>query len=153
MHIFEAINLVAFALMGAAMVQTMSLFADAAKQAAQNDEQKRLKDSEEATKKWLSLVDAGEYEKSWDAASKVLQLTVPRAQWKIILDQIRKPLKKAETRKMTDVRVSKDPHGLPPGDYMVFVYQTKFAEKENGYEILTLVFDEDKWQVMTYQVN
>lgn len=112
-----------------------------------------LKESSEAALKWLNFVDAESYEKSWDEASKVLQLTVPRLQWVKILEQIRKPLGKQTSRKMSDQRVAKDPKGLPPGDYMVFFYNTQFVKHKDGYELLTLVHDNGKWQVMTYQVN
>jgi hypothetical protein len=149
MQLFETMDLVTFALAGLAMALPISLLADANK----NAEIKKLQESEATTKSWLSLIDAAQYDKSWDAASKVLQLTVPRAQWTKIMDQIRKPLGKPVSRKVTDVRTSKDPHGLPPGDYMVYVYQTKFPGKDDSYEMLTLVYDESKWQVMTYQVN
>ncbi len=116
-------------------------------------DEKSLKESSEAALKWLNFVDAESYEKSWDEASKVLQLTVPRLQWVKILDQIRKPLGKQSGRKMSDQRVAKDPKGLPPGDYMVFFYNTQFVKHKDGYELLTLVHDNGKWQVMTYQVN
>lgn len=161
MHLIDAAGFVALALAGLVLAPSINLCADTAKngkkskddKGSKGDETKKLKDSEAATKEWLGHIDAEQYDKSWDTSSKVLQLTVPRVQWKKIMDQIRKPFGKVVTRKMADVRTSKDPHGLPPGEYMVYVYQTKFAARENGYEMLTLVLDDGKWQVMTYQVN
>lgn len=152
MHFLEHSAFVTFALATLAFATPFTLLAGNAKPSKEEDA-KKLKESEEATKGWLTLVDTEKFEKSWDSSSKVLQLTVPRAQWVKILEQIRKPLGKVVSRQITDVRISKDPHGLPPGDYMVFVYHTKFGNKSDGYEMLTLVFDEGKWQVMTYQVN
>lgn len=154
MQFFDPMALVAIAIACLTVFNPIILLADTPKHPGKKDDDvQRLKDSDGATKKWLSLVDAGDYEKSWDNSSKVLQLTVPRAQWKTIMETIREPLGKAVSRQMTDVRVSKDPQGLPPGDYMVFVYQTKFQHKDSGYEMLTLVYDQGNWQVMTYQVN
>jgi len=101
---------------------------------------------------WLGLVDRGDYGKSWDVASALMKLTVPKDEWMTIMTKVRKPLGSARSREVLDQRTAKDPAGLPKGDYMVMFYKTQFSTK-TANELVTLYLEDGTWTVLTYQVN
>jgi hypothetical protein len=116
-------------------------------------ELKDLKDSAEVSKGFVELLDAQDYGKSWSQASAYFQATVPQQDWVIMMEKLRKPLGNLQKREISDQRVAKDPANLPKGDYMVLFYRSKFANKDNAYELVTLVKEDGVWKVLTYQVN
>ena len=68
----------------------------------------------------------------------------------------KKYIKDVKERKMTQQLPTKDPQGLPQGDYMVILYTTKFASNENKseHELLTLFLDKNnQWHVVTYLID
>jgi hypothetical protein len=113
-----------------------------------------LKESAEASKAWVALIDKEDYKEAWDKGSVTLKLRVNEKSWVAILEASRKPLGKVVERKVADQRTSKDPAGLPAGDYMVMIYNTDFVTKKGVAELVTLVLETDgKWRGLTYQVQ
>lgn len=108
----------------------------------------------DAAKQWLSLVDKGEYAKSWTNGSLTFKLTISDARWQSLMKAIREPLGNVVSRDLLEQRPSKDPAGLPKGDYMVIFFKTNFANREDAHELLTLLQESDgNWRVLTYQVQ
>lgn len=105
------------------------------------------------TKAWLEIVDSGQYDKSWDETANQTKLTASKKEWHKILDKTRKPLGSVKSRKVADIRTAKDPHNLLPGDYLVMIYKTSFANKESAYELVTLYLQDGQWRVLTYQID
>ncbi len=116
-------------------------------------ELKDLQDSAEVSKAFVELLDSQDYTKSWSSASSYFQATIPQQDWTVMMEKLRKPLGKLLSREISDQRTAKDPANLPKGDYMVFFYRSKFANKENVYELVTLVKEDGVWKVLTYQSN
>lgn len=116
-------------------------------------DQNALKASAAASLSWLQLLDRGDYGKSWDDAAALMKLTVPKNDWIQILNKMRKPFGSVKSRQVADQRTAKDPQGLPKGDYMVLFYNTEFSSKSGAHELVTLYFDDGKWNVLTYQVD
>ena len=106
-----------------------------------------------ASQAWLDLVDNGRYDQSWDKASKLMKIAMPKEEWVEFLNLTRKPLGKHISRQVLDQRTAKNPHGLPQGDYMVMYYKTSFPNKPDVHELVTLFLEEGEWRVLTYQVN
>lgn len=108
----------------------------------------------DAAKTWLTLVDKGEYAKSWENGSLTFKMTISETHWQSLMKAIREPLGKVESREVIEQRPSKDPKGLPKGDYMVIFFRTKFSKKEDAHELVTLVLESSgNWKVLTYQVQ
>lgn len=115
--------------------------------------QQYVADSQKVVDAWLALSDAEKYGESWDTASKTFQLTISKHEWETAMNTIRKPLGKVTSRKIIDIGSAENPKGLPAGEYMVFYYETAFANKPKGSELITLVLTDDgKWKILTYQV-
>lgn len=113
-----------------------------------------LKESADASQAWLSIIDSGKYAEAWEKGSLTLKLKIPLNAWLPILEATRKPLGSVSKRTVVDQRTSKNPPGLPAGDYMVMIYKTDFATKKDIGELVTLVLESDgKWRGLTYQVE
>lgn len=136
----------------AALSVVLSPMNASAETAVAAPDKKALEASAAASLTWLGLLDRGDYGKSWDTASAIMKLTLPKDQWITILNKVRKPLGSVRSRTVLDQRTAKDPHGLPKGDYMVMFYKTVFSSK-TANELVTLYFEEGTWSVLTYQVN
>jgi len=116
-------------------------------------DQKVMTASSDAAASWLALLDKGNYGESWDQADALFRLTVPKRDWTALMEKIRKPLGRVISREILDQRVAADPQGLPPGDYMVLIYNTSFSNKSSAHELVTLKQENKKWKVLTYQVK
>lgn len=115
---------------------------------------KEINDSQEAVSQWLQLVDAGKYGESWDTGAKSFQFTIKRDEWIKAEEKLRKPLGTTNSRKILDIRYAQDPKNLPAGDYMVFVFDTSFQNREKARELVTLQQGSDGlWRVLTYHVQ
>ncbi len=78
---------------------------------------------------------------------------MPQHQWLVLMEKTRKPLGSVTQRTLALQSPSENPHGLPKGHYMVLLYKTKFANREEGRELVTMRLEEDgQWRVLTYQV-
>lgn len=113
-----------------------------------------LQASQIAAQQWLSLIDKGVYEESWDAGAKTFQLTITKNEWTKALNGLRKPLGNVVSREILDQKTAKNPKGLPVGDYMVLFYKTSFQNRPQANELITMVKENDgQWKVLTYQHN
>lgn len=112
-----------------------------------------LENSLKASGEWLKNVDGGNYGSSWDQGASIFKLTMPRDEWNTYLGKVRQPLGSVSNREVIDQRVSKDPKGLPKGDYMVMIYNTKFSSGTSATELVTLQNEEGKWKVMGYYIK
>jgi hypothetical protein len=112
-----------------------------------------LQASLKAANEWLGIVDGGNYGVSWDQGATIFKLTMPRDEWNTYLDKVRKPSGSVVNRDIVDQRVSKDPKGLPKGDYMVVIYSTKFSNGKSANELITLQNEQGKWKVMGYYIK
>lgn len=103
---------------------------------------------------WLSLIDKEQYADSWKNGSDLFRQRMTSDSWGKIMEQNRKPLGKVSSRIMMDQAImSKDPEGLPKGDYMVLFYNTAFANKPKGVEIIYLRDESGIWKVLEYKIT
>lgn len=119
----------------------------------EKDLQTRITLSGVAVENWLKIADGGNYEASWDAASDITHDRINKKDWERILQKTREPLGAVNKRSILDIRAAKDPKGMPAGDYVVYFYNTSFAKKPVGYELVTLYLQNGDWKVVTYQVD
>lgn len=107
-----------------------------------------------AAEQWLSLVDQGKYEQSWDEAAPYFQKAVPREKWVQSMDAFRKPLGKVLERKEKSARFTATLPGAPDGKYVVVEFETSFASKESALETVTPMMDpEGRWRVSGYFIK
>lgn len=104
-----------------------------------------------AGQKWLALVDDQKYEESWKAAGSMFRSEVTQDQWVGALKRSREPLGALVSRTAARVEFAKSLRGAPDGDYAVIHFATSFASK-TATERLTLVKEDDKWQMAAYAI-
>jgi hypothetical protein len=103
---------------------------------------------------WLTLVDAGQYDKSWDQAASFFKDKVSKDQWVKSLNAVRKPLGKLISRSSTSTTYATSLPGVPDGQYVVIQYNTSFEHKKSAVETVTPMLDKDgKWRVSGYFIK
>jgi len=109
------------------------------------------RDSIEAGRKWLALLDAGKAGSAWDAASKQLKAKVTRDQFVADVRNARKPLGKLASRTPVKFARAHDLPDAPTGDYALVEYEAKYANGRKLSEQLIWVAEDDEvWRVAGY---
>ncbi len=107
-----------------------------------------------AAKKWLAIVDAGDYAASWKEAAAFLKNTVKPEQLELSMKATRKPLGKVTSRKMKTKNYRTSLPGAPDGEYVVIQFETSFENKKKSIETVTPMKDKDgKWRVSGYYIK
>jgi hypothetical protein len=103
---------------------------------------------------WLTLVDAGQYDKSWDQAASFFKDKVSKDQWVQSLKTVRTPLGKLISRSSTSATFTTSLPGVPDGKYLVIQHNTSFEHKKSAVETVTPMLDKDgKWKVAGYFIK
>lgn len=103
---------------------------------------------------WLTFVDEGKYDKSWDESASLFKTEVSRDKWQGLLKDSRLPLGKVLARKLKLKHYTQSMPGAPDGDYVVLQYETAFEKKPSTLETITPMLDKDgKWRVMNYYIT
>jgi hypothetical protein len=115
------------------------------------DEERAGLDSARA---WLTLVDAGQYDKSWDQAASLFKESLSKDQWVQSLKTARMPLGKVISRTSATTTYTTSLPGVPDGKYVVIKYDTSFENKKSAVETVTPMLDKDgKWRVAGYFIK
>lgn len=91
-----------------------------------------------AAKKWLQLIDEGNYGATWAQASGYFRKAVTRGKWEHSMEAVRKPLGKMLSRKLKLKEYKTSLPGAPDGQYEVMQFETSFAHKKSAVE--TVIF-------------
>ena len=130
------------------VVMPMMSFADSAQ--TKND---TFSTAEPTSKAWIQLLDKEKYGEAWEQSSSLMKAMMDKDGWDSVMDHMRKPLGKVESREVVDQRSATNPKGLQDGEYAVRFYKTEFANKKEASELVTLYYENGQWRVMTYQVH
>ena len=115
------------------------------------DENAEKAAAQKATEAWLALVDTGKYAESWDQAAELFRKRLTKEQWVKVVEGVRSPLGKLESRKLTTAEYSTTMQGAPDGEYVVTQFQSAFANKKSAVETLVAMKDKDgQWHCSGY---
>lgn len=107
-----------------------------------------------AADRWLALIDRGDAEASWSAASNLLRSAIDEARWSEALRRAQGPIGRPRSREVERLRYATELPGAPDGEYVVVEYATEFERKRNGSELVTLMREPDGvWRVAGYYVR
>ncbi len=120
-----------------------------------NPEQLRIDASSAVATGFFALVDAGQYAQSWETCAAYLKKEVPRQDWVKGLSTVRKMAGKLLERKQRDYAYTKNTDkGISNGEYMVYHFDSKFANKDHLTETVTLMLEADNvWRVAGYFIE
>jgi opacity protein-like surface antigen len=107
----------------------------------------------DAAKNWLSLIDAGEYDRSWTEASKLFQAHVTQTQWTTEVKAVREPLGAVDSRNASAVRLTTSLPGVPDGQYAVLQFHSKFVHKAEAIETVTMMMEDGTWKLAGYFIK
>jgi hypothetical protein len=124
-----------------------------------------------AAKKWLTLVDAGNFSESWKETASFVQAKKTEADWMNLLNTNRVPLGKLISRQLvasipltltngvpTSPAISDPITGIAPdapdGPYVFIMFESSFAEKKDAKEKATFSLEKDgQWRAVGYFVH
>jgi hypothetical protein len=104
--------------------------------------------------KWLTLVDNGDYSKSWERAAVLFRGMETKVEWETKLNTYRTPLGKVSERNVKSKRYTTTLPDAPEREYVVIEYETVFKNKQTVTETVTSVLEKDgKWKVAGYYIT
>ncbi|MGZ5037978.1 MAG: DUF4019 domain-containing protein [Usitatibacter sp.] len=107
-----------------------------------------------AAQSWLSLVDAGRQDESWDQAAAIFREKIPKVKWQTAVEAARGPLGVLIARKMRSATYARTLPDAPPGDYLVIVYDSRFENLPHATETVTPMREKDgTWKVAGYFIR
>ena len=107
-----------------------------------------------AADRWLAVVDAKQYEKSWDEAAEYFKKAIQKPKWIEALQAVRASLGAVTSRQRQSARYTTELPGIRDGEYVVIQYKTAFANKRSAVEIVTPMREADgTWKVSGYYIK
>ena len=100
---------------------------------------------------FLFLVDTEEYAKSWEVSSETLKKMLTQEAWNEQITKIRIFLGPIIERVQQDISYTDSASDVPPGEYVIMTFISRFELRERVTETITLLLgDDDRWQVVGY---
>jgi hypothetical protein len=111
-------------------------------------------EAQKAAQSWLALVDDGKYGESWDEAASYFKAQLPKEKWEGMLNQVRAPLGKTQSRKLKGAKFTTALPRAPKGEYVVIQYEASFENAPSTVETITPMKQEDgSWRVSGYLIR
>jgi DNA-binding CsgD family transcriptional regulator len=103
----------------------------------------------QATRQWLALVDAGDWQNSWQSTGESFRKLNTVDLWASVSLKVRTPLGAVLSRQL----LSEDDVPTPPNGNIVVKFRTSFAGKANALETLALSREDGTWKVVGYFIE
>jgi len=107
-----------------------------------------------AATRFLSMIDAGKYEISWQKSAKLLSEKIEQKDWVEKLAKVNSiygPLVERILTKSTFTTSAKD---SPDGEYIILLYDSSFKNKASANETIIVTLEEDNvWRVAGYHIK
>lgn len=118
--------------------------------AQSNDEQVEVAKS--AAAEWLELLDANDYQATWEEAASLLKSQVTADQWASQIQQVHSQLGALRDRSLIAARYTTSLPNVPEGEYVVVQYRAQYGSKTT-IETATLMKDGEAWRIAGYFVR
>jgi hypothetical protein len=82
-----------------------------------------------AARRWLEMIDRGDYGRAWNECAQLFRERVPRQQWLDSLPATRKPFGAARSRRVELATYKTTLPGVPDGEYVTVRFGTDFEKK------------------------
>jgi len=138
-------TLTAFLLSSGSLVQTERAIGEPATPI----ENAQIETFEASSRSWLALVDASNWPKSFEEAGQSFQVVNTVKGWAEASRQARAPLGAVLERKALTAEFV----AAPPMGYTIMHFQTRFENRANAHESVTLERENDEWKVVGYVID
>lgn len=107
-----------------------------------------------AAEQWLALVDASDYEKSWQQAGTAFKSAITAQRWAQVCAAARTPLGTVRSRSSQGIEPSATLPGMPDGQYATLKFAATFEHKASAIETVTLILEPDsQWRIVGYFIQ
>ncbi|MCY4026498.1 MAG: DUF4019 domain-containing protein [Acidobacteria bacterium] len=96
---------------------------------------------------WLELIDSGRYRDAWQLGSTYFQRVVSADDLVRAMETHRAPLGEVDTRALRETTRTDTLPGAPDAPYVVFSFQTVFADRTTAVETVTAEREGDAWLI------
>ncbi|MDQ6829246.1 MAG: DUF4019 domain-containing protein [Gemmatimonadota bacterium] len=108
----------------------------------------------DVAKHWLSLVDSGDYRRSWMESASAMRNVVPSDQWATQIATVRGQLGSVTSRTVAVEQRFTELPNAPPGEYDVIQFHSVFGGTSAVTETVTPMRDIDgQWRVSGYFIR
>lgn len=108
---------------------------------------------ERAALEWLTLIDKGEYQQSWEQSDSIVKQQVTASQWSTAIQQTRTHFGALKSRELASAQFPQSLPGLPDGQYAILMFNTQFGQKNESVETVSLSGNNGEWKVMGYFIR
>ncbi|MES2696191.1 MAG: DUF4019 domain-containing protein [Verrucomicrobiota bacterium] len=103
---------------------------------------------------WLSMIDQGHFDPSWDYAADSFKKAITRPQWNQSLTSARTPLGETKFRQINTTQTVSNLPGAPDGHYIIMTFNTVFERKHSAVETVTFEqTNESTWRASGYFIK
>lgn len=103
----------------------------------------------QSARQWLGLVDAGDWDRSWNATGQSFKSLNTSDTWADVSQSVRTPLGAVVSRRL----VGEENIPAPPYGYQVVKFKTSYANKADAIETLSLTRENESWRVVGYTIE
>ena len=115
---------------------------------------RQQEDALAAAENWLTMIDHGEYAKSWQEAGAYFKTAITEGEWVQSMQEVRKPLGKLISRKVKSLAPKTSLPNTPEGKYVAIQFEISFGKGKSGLETVTPQLERDgKWRVAGYGIQ
>lgn len=118
---------------------------------AQSNEQ-AVSAAKEAAQEWLALLDADEYEATWEDAASFFKSKLSAEQWRQRIEQAHASLGELQSRSLVAARHTTSVPNAPEGEYVISQYRATYSDKET-VETVSLKKEQDTWRIAGYFIR
>ena len=101
---------------------------------------------------WLELIDAGRYRDAWDLGSSYFKRVVTADELVRAMETERAPLGAVDSRALRDAIRTDSLPGAPDAPYVVFTFQTAFADGATVVETITAEREGGAWLIAGHRL-
>ncbi len=114
----------------------------------------RTSEAHAATLAWLALADADDGAGTYREAAQRFRDAITQEQWNSSLKEVRTKNGKTVRRTFVGAHTPQPGKDTPPGDYILVLFRTEFAQRDQATETVTLQRDPDgKFRVVGYLIR
>lgn len=111
------------------------------------------KAAQKSAEQWLALVDAGNYDESWNQAAEIFKSKVTQDSWKQQVSAVRGQTGKLKSRKLKDAKATESLPGAPAGNYVILQYDSSFNAGQAVETVVLMEQKDNSWKVAGYFVK
>ena len=117
---------------------------------AQN--QTAVDSAKQAAQEWLTLLDADQYEATWEEGASFFKSKIDADGWASRLKSAHASLDSLRSRSLVAARYTQSVPNAPDGEYVIAQYRATYGERAL-VETVSLKKEQDEWRVAGYVIR